>query len=131
MVDSRDDVLPGARRCDRGERSNFVLVPMALEALRQLLAWGVADIQETLGALTHRIATGARALHLEVPDDTLRAGHLVGLKQRGGYAPDVAAKLAARKVFVSVRGDSIRVSPHLYNSEADVDRLLEELDALV
>ena len=51
--------------------------------------------------------------------------------RRGGYGPDVAAKLAARKMFVSVRGDSIRVSPHLYNTEADVDRLLEELDALV
>jgi selenocysteine lyase/cysteine desulfurase len=56
---------------------------------------------------------------------------MVGLKRRGGFGPEVAAKLAARKVFVSVRGDSIRVSPHLYNTAADVDRLLEELDALV
>ncbi|WNG51815.1 aminotransferase class V-fold PLP-dependent enzyme [Archangium minus] len=131
LVDYRDDFQPGARRFDVGERSNFVLVPMAMEALRQLLAWGAADIQETLRALTERVTKGARALHLEVPPEPLRAGHLVGLKRRGGYAPEVAAKLAARKVFVSVRGDSIRVSPHLYNTEADVDRLLEELDALV
>ncbi|PTL79706.1 aminotransferase class V-fold PLP-dependent enzyme [Vitiosangium sp. GDMCC 1.1324] len=131
LVDYRDDFQPGARRFDVGERSNFVLVPMALEALRQLLAWGVEDIQETLRALTERVTKGARALALEVPPESLRAGHLVGLKRRGGYGADVAAKLGARKVFVSVRGDSIRVSPHLYNTEADVDRLLEELDALV
>ncbi|HZH77012.1 MAG TPA: aminotransferase class V-fold PLP-dependent enzyme [Archangium sp.] len=131
LVDYRDDFQPGARRFDVGERSNFVLVPMAMAALRQLLSWGADDIQQTLGALTERVAKGARALRLEVPPESQRAGHLVGLKRRGGYAPDLAARLAARKVYVSVRGDSLRVSPHLYNSEADVDRLLEELDALV
>jgi selenocysteine lyase/cysteine desulfurase len=131
LVDYRDDFQPGARRFDVGERSNFVLVPMAMEALRQLLAWGVADIQETLRALTERVAKGARALTLEVPPEEQRAGHLVGLKRRGGYGADMAVKLAARKVYVSVRGDSIRVSPHLYNTRADMDRLLEELDALV
>jgi selenocysteine lyase/cysteine desulfurase len=131
LVEYRDDFQPGARRFDVGERSNFALVPMAMVALRQLLAWGVADIQETLRVLTDRVAKGARALTLEVPPESQRAGHLVGLKRRGGYGPDVATRLAARKVFVSVRGDSIRVSPHLYNTEADVDRLLEELDALV
>lgn len=41
LVDYVDDLAPGARRFDVGERSNFVLVPMALAALRQLLAWGV------------------------------------------------------------------------------------------
>jgi selenocysteine lyase/cysteine desulfurase len=131
LVEYRDDYQPGARRFDVGERSNFVLVPMAMAALRQLMSWGADDIQQTLGALTERVAKGASALRLEVPSESLRAGHLVGLKRRGGYTPDLAAKLAARKVYVSVRGDSIRVSPHLYNSAADVDRLLEELDALV
>ncbi|ATB29705.1 aminotransferase class V-fold PLP-dependent enzyme [Melittangium boletus] len=131
LVDYRDDFQPGARRFDVGERSNFVLVPMAIAALRQLLAWGVADIQATLTVLTERVARGAREMRLEVVDESLRGGHLMGLKRTGGYAPDVAARLAARQVYVSVRGDSLRVSPHLYNTEADVDRLLEELDALV
>ncbi|MFY0582314.1 aminotransferase class V-fold PLP-dependent enzyme [Cystobacter fuscus] len=127
-VDYRDDFQPGARRFDVGERSNFALVPMALAALRQLSSWGVADIQETVGVLTARLAAGARSMGLEVAPEGLRAGHLMGLRNPGGYPPDVTAKLAARRVFVSVRGDSLRVSPHLYNTEADVDRLLEELD---
>ncbi|WNG21610.1 aminotransferase class V-fold PLP-dependent enzyme [Cystobacter fuscus] len=128
LVDYRDDFQPGARRFDVGERSNFALVPMALAALRQLTSWGVADIQETVGVLTARLSAGARALGLEVAPEGLRAGHLMGLRNPGGYPPDMPAKLAARRVFVSVRGDSLRVSPHLYNTEADVDRLLEELD---
>ncbi len=131
LVDYRDDFQPGARRFDVGERSNFVLVPMALAALRQVLAWGVEDIQTTLRVLTERVARGAREMRLEVAEEHLRGGHLVGIKRSGGYGAEVASRLAARQVFVSVRGDSLRVSPHLYNSEADVDRLLEELDALV
>lgn len=46
----------------------------------------------------------------------------------GPSAPDdLAARLADENIYVSVRGDSVRVSPHLYNTEADVDRLFEAL----
>jgi selenocysteine lyase/cysteine desulfurase len=131
LVDYQDGFQPGARRFDVGERSNFVLVPMAAAALRQLLAWGTPALQATLRGLTGRVAEGARALGLETPPEAHRVGHLVGLRRRGGYAPDVAPRLAAQNVFVSVRGDNLRVSPHLYNTPADVDRLLEVLAPLV
>jgi selenocysteine lyase/cysteine desulfurase len=46
----------------------------------------------------------------------------------GPEAPeDLAARLASDNVFVSVRGRSIRVSPHLYNTERDVERLFDSL----
>ena len=131
LIDYRDDFQPGSRRFDVGERSNFQLVPMALAGVRQLLAWGVEDIQASLRVLTERVARGAREMRLSVASEELRAGHLVGLRCPGGYRPEVASRLAERRVFVSVRGDRLRVSPHLYNTEADVDRLLEELDSLV
>ncbi len=127
LVDYRDDFQPGARRFDVGERSNFALVPMGLAALGQLVEWGVADIQETVRALTRRLALGARSLGLETAPEALRAGHLVGLVRPGGYARDTVARLAGHQVYVSARGSSLRVSPHLYNTEADVDRLLTVL----
>lgn len=130
LIDYREEFQPGARRFDVGERSNFLLVPMAAAALHQLLAWGVESIQETLRELTRRAARGAEALGLEVAPEAHRAGHLVGLRRRGGYAPEVLARLAASQVYVSVRGDNLRVSPHLYNTAADVDRLLEALASL-
>ena len=130
LVDYRDEFQAGARRFDVGERSNFQLVPMAVAALGQLLEWGVDSIQETVRELTRRAARGAQALGLEVPAEAYRAGHLLGLRRPGGYPADVPAKLAARQVYVSVRGDNLRVSPHLYNTPADVDRLLEALALL-
>jgi selenocysteine lyase/cysteine desulfurase len=131
LVDYRDAYQPGARRFDVGERSNFQLVPMAAAALGQLLAWGVEDIQRTLRGLTDRIAKGATGLRLEVTPEAHRVGHLIGLRRRGGYAPVVAQRLAAQDIHVSVRGDNLRVSPHLYNTPEDVDRLLAALAPLL
>lgn len=131
LVDYRDAYAAGARRFDVGERSNFQLVPMAAAALRQLLAWNVADIEDTLRGLTRQVAEGARALGLEVTPEPYRARHLIGLRRRGGYPPAVAAGLASQDIHVSVRGDNLRVSPHLYNSREDVDRLLSALAPLL
>jgi selenocysteine lyase/cysteine desulfurase len=130
LIDYREEFQPGARRFDVGERSNFVLVPMASAALRQLHAWGVGSIQETLRELTRRVAAGAQGLGLEVAPEAYRAGHLVGLRRRGGYAAEVLARLAASRIYVSVRGDNLRVAPHLYNTAEDVDRLLNALAEL-
>ena len=55
LVDYQDAFQPGARRYDVGERSNFVLLPMAAAALRQLLDWGVENVSETIGTLTDLI----------------------------------------------------------------------------
>lgn len=131
LVDYRDAYQPGARRFDVGERSNFQLVPMAAAALEQILAWKVEDTQATLRALTGRVAKGAVELGLEVVPEAFRTGHLVGLRRRGGYAPTVARSLAGQDIHVSVRGDNLRVSPHLYNTPADVDRLLAALAPLL
>ena len=45
----------------------------------------------------------------------------------GRFYADLAERLAEEKVFVSVRGGSVRVSPHLYNTEEDVERLFSVL----
>ena len=50
---------------------------------------------------------------------------MVGLKLGSAAPEDLSARLAAEGVFVSVRGNSMRVSPHVYNTEEDVERLFE------
>lgn len=128
VADYRDDFQPGARRFDVGERGNFVLLPMANEALRQILAWGVPNVAETLAALTARIEESASERGMEAVPAEKRAAHMVGLKLAPDAPTDLAARLASRNVFVSVRGRSLRVSPHLYNTEGDIERLFEALD---
>ena len=127
LVEYETAFQPGARRFDVGERSNFVLLPMAIAALCQILDWGVANIAETLSGLTAHIEDEARELEMEVVPAGKRAGHLIGLKLDSGAPEDLAARLMNENVFVSVRGRALRVSPHLYNTHGDVERLFEWL----
>ena len=126
LIDYQDEFADGAVRYDVGERSNFALVPAAEVGIRQLLDWGVENIQETVAALTRSIAERARALGLESVSEGKRAGHYLGLKKPGGLPEGLLPKLAQRNVFVSV--PSIRVTPHIYNDERDVDRFIAALE---
>ena len=48
----------------------------------------------------------------------------------GGWPDDLAARCWQRhRVHVSMRGGVLRVSPHVYNTEEDCDRLMTALDA--
>jgi selenocysteine lyase/cysteine desulfurase len=129
LVGYQDAFQPGARRYDVGERSNFALLPMANEALRRILDWGVDNVSETIGELTGLIEREAKDRGIEAIPAERRARHIVGLKLGSAVAGDLAARLAGENVFVSVRGESVRVSPHLYNTERDVERLFAALAA--
>jgi selenocysteine lyase/cysteine desulfurase len=129
LVDYQDGYQPGAIRFDMGEASNFQLAPIACAALEQLLDWGVADIEATLAARTRAIAGRAAALGLTSAPEPLRAGHFLGLSFPDGVPGDLPARLAEAGVHVSLRGRSLRVTPHLWTDDSDVDRLLEALGA--
>lgn len=127
LVRYRDDFQPGARRFDVGGRSNFALIPMVAAALEQLLIWGVDEINASLQKRTTQIADHAAALGLRVTPKDQRLGHMLGLRFPDGAHAGIAERLKEAGVFVSVRGDAIRVSPHLYNTDEDVQRFLNVL----
>jgi selenocysteine lyase/cysteine desulfurase len=131
LIDYRDDYQEGARRFDVGERSNFALVPVGIVGLEQLLAWGADRIAATLAAKTTAIAERAAAFGIRASPVHLRAGHYLGLRLPDGAPQGLPERLAERRVYVSLRGDSLRVTPHLYNREEDVDRLFEVLRAVL
>lgn len=115
----------GARRFDMGERSNFALLPAATRAMKQLLEWGIAQISLTIGAMNRQLADAAAAeLGFSVPPESLRAPHYLCLRRKAGIPAELPETLARQKVFVSVRGSSVRVTPHVYNSATDAERLI-------
>jgi len=131
LVDYQDEFEPGARRFDVGERSNFALVPAAEAGIRQLLEWGVDNVCETIAAKADRIVERLHPLGLTALPKGLRAPHYLGLQMEPGLPPELLPQLAARQVYVSVRGSSIRITPHLYNTEADIDRLVTALQEIL
>jgi selenocysteine lyase/cysteine desulfurase len=120
---------PGAIRFDVGQSSNFIFLPMLDEALGQLLEWGVENIQEycrVLGAplIGHFLEKGA-----PVDDDSHRAHHLMGLQLPAGTNGEaLVSELQSRNVYVSLRGNNIRISINVFNNEADVRELISALD---
>ncbi len=131
LVNYQDEFDAGARRFDVGERSNFALVPGAEAAIRQILDWGVENISETVGAMTDDIAARASALGLGSPPRDKRAPHFIGLKFPGGLPSNLLEALARRKVYVSIRGTSVRVTPHVYNVPRDVEKLFDALQEVL
>jgi selenocysteine lyase/cysteine desulfurase len=87
----------------------------------------VPDIAVRLGELTARVARGARALGASVQRDEDRVAHMLGVRHPAAASGALGRALATAGVYVGFRGDSVRVAPHLYNDEDDVDRLLDVL----
>ena len=130
LVDYRDSFQAGARRFDVGACSSFLLAPMARAALEQILKWRVEEIAATLHATTAWIAAQAVRIGFRVAPETARAPHLLGLYHPEKLPVDVPAILARDNVYVSVRGNAIRVAPHLYNSTEDLARLAAVLEKI-
>jgi selenocysteine lyase/cysteine desulfurase len=128
LVQYTDAYGPGAARFDVGQRSNFILLPMAIEALRLVREWGPARIQAHAAALWGPVIDVLRDHGYGIEHESGRGHHLVGVRAPAGAdLAAIAARLAERRVFVSLRGDAVRVSPHLYNTSADMAALVDAL----
>jgi selenocysteine lyase/cysteine desulfurase len=126
LVDYQDDYQPGARRFDVGQRTHFETTPMALVGLNQLLDWQVPRIAATLRQVTDRIETEVAAIGLSLTTRD-RGPHMLGIALPDHARRQVGGALADAGVFAGVRGSSLRVSPHLWTTDQDVDRLVGAL----
>ncbi|MBA4009825.1 MAG: aminotransferase [Erythrobacter sp.] len=127
LVDYREDFQPGARRFDMGEKANPPLLMGASAGLDFLLEFGVEAIAEALAAKNDAIAAQAALLGMDAAPVGVRAPHFLSLGFGSGVPEGLTERLAQRNVHVSLRGASLRVTPHLYNDEADAEALIAAL----
>ena len=126
LVNYQDDYQPFALRYDVGERSNFILVPMAIAALTHLLEWGVPNIQDYCDRLTKEAIPLWREKGCWIEDETHRSKHLFGVQLPDGISMEnLQNKLKEKHISVSVRGDFVRISPNVYNDANDILALTE------
>ena len=116
--------VANARRYDMGERDHYISLEMASIGMELVASWGSDAIIERLRMLTDRLADGLRNSGVLVSDPKVRAPHILSLRFPNGMPDDLIDRLAAENVFVTPRLGLMRISPHVYNDEGDVDRFV-------
>jgi selenocysteine lyase/cysteine desulfurase len=128
LVNYQHEYQPGAQRYDMGERCNFTSVPMLIASLKQLHQWGPAHIQSYSRQLTEPHIARLRESGFLIDELPWRSSHLFGIRLPEGYSMDkIKERLLKQKVYVSYRGNAIRVSAHVYNRDQDFERLTKGL----
>ena len=127
LTEYRDEYQPGARRFDMGQRTSFQLVPMAIAALEQILAWEVPEIAATLTETTAAIAARCADIGLTVAPAAERGPHMLGAAIPVAARAAILPALQSANCHAAVRGASLRIAPHLHVTPADVDRLSNAL----
>lgn len=132
LVKYRNTYQQGADRYDVGEKSNFILLPMLLQALRHLDDWGIPEIQEYCADLTKSFCKEIKTLGFEVEDPSWRAQHLFGVRVRDDISMErLMNAITEANISVSIRGTAVRISPHVYNDESDLQALKDVFKAVV
>lgn len=129
LAEFTDRYQAGARRYDMSEKSSFSNVAGALAALQMLEEWGIGMISEALAVTNARIAGILERHGFETAPAHVRAPHFQGARLPATEPRKLAARLNESGVFASVRGNHLRIAPHLYTDDEDLARFDEVLGA--
>lgn len=124
------DPRPDAGKFEPGSPSTLSAVGLGA-AVDLLLEVGPAVVEQRVMELTGKLAEGLRQRGAEIVspwEDHQRSG-IVVFRPPGSRDPQgLAEALISAGVIVRVRGGGVRVAPHFYNDDADLERLFAVLD---
>lgn len=126
LVNYQSEYQPKATRYNVGQASNFTLLPMIKAALEMLLGFGIANVQEYCRETFKEGILELEKMGAQIEEEKYRSSHLFGV--RTGQAFDLKKlqkQFKKKEVFVSTRGNSIRISPNVYNDVEDMEVLLK------
>ncbi|MBO3097738.1 aminotransferase class V-fold PLP-dependent enzyme [Gelidibacter pelagius] len=123
---------PLANRYVMGESGSFIYVKMQLEALEQVILWTPKAVQEYCKEISAKAVNDLRDLGCDIENDDYRSHHLFGLKLPEKVDIKTFKKaLKKHNVFTSFRGDYIRLSCHLFNTERDFEKFVNCLKSVM
>jgi selenocysteine lyase/cysteine desulfurase len=103
-------------------------MPMFKAALTQVLAWDPKNIEIHNSTLFNSIREICNTGDYWIEEDAYRANHLFGIYTRKNQdIAQIGNRLRENKIYVSLRSQAIRISPHVYNTSADMEALLGSL----
>jgi len=124
--------VPGARRWDSPETANFTNLAAFDASLDLILRFGPGEISRYVDSLTEKIT---RLLPrdrcvLASPEERARRGPYVCLSaKKMDETMALYEKVRNANIHVSFRENALRISPYIYNTPEEIDRLLRVLSA--
>jgi len=99
----------------------------AAAAMKMLLGFGTENVKRRIMKLTDCLidATKDLGLKLQTPEEKSCRSGIVNFKI--SKPQKLVEKLNKKGIAVSARSHGMRVSPHFYNTEEEIDRLMEEV----
>ena len=122
----------GARRYDVFGTANFFNFKPWTASIEYLLGHGIEQIEAYANGLVSRLIEGLDPEQYELlsPRSGPTRSTLVYISHREpGRNPEIYERLCRERVFVAHRAGKLRLSPHLYNTEQDIDRALSILNS--
>jgi len=123
---------PGARRWDSAETANFTNLAAFDSSLDLVLRIGVKAIERDIDALVEEIIERLPRSRcaLASPEERERRGPYVCASARSPEETTALyEKLRAAQIHVALRGNALRIAPHIYNTPEHISRLMDILSA--
>jgi cysteine desulfurase/selenocysteine lyase len=102
-------------------------------AIKYISKIGINQIERRILNITDYLIDKLQNLKLEILSPIEKKKYRSGIivfQPKKRKPVDVAIELEKKKIIVSARGNGIRVSPHFYNNEEDIDKLVTALKRL-
>ncbi|RLI41602.1 hypothetical protein DRO59_06530 [Candidatus Bathyarchaeota archaeon] len=106
---------------------SFISIAGIIQALKMFLDFGMENIERRILKLTDYLIETVKdlGLKLQTPEEKQYRSGIVNFKISN--PKELAEKLNGKNIVVSARSHGIRVSPHFYNIEEEIDTLMEEV----
>lgn len=125
LTDYENEYHLEAGRYNVGQTSNFILMPILLEGLRQINSWGPDNIQAYCQQLSQPLLSYMDSIGGVYEDEAYFAHHLFSFRLPDGLDQEaLKQELQDNKISISVRGEALRISLHLFNDASDIDALI-------
>ncbi len=114
-----------AARFEEGTK-NLIGICGLKESIRILKRAGIKNIEKQIFDLTDRLLNHAREKKCEILSPfakSLRSG-IVSIRPRNMDVENVYHQLKREKIVVSLREGWLRISPHFYNTESEIKKIL-------
>lgn len=117
---------PLANRFSVGEHASFIHIKMQIAALKQVIDWTPNAIQNYCKEITADAVLELKKIGCFVENDNFRTHHLFGVElPKKLDVKKLKTKLKEENIFISFRGNYIRLSCHLYNTKKDFKKLTD------